>query len=140
MNDYRSASALIVGAVAQIEANRQLKIELNGGTLMRPLQCILDGNVYFGAIKGTITWIELPWITQFAERLRKCFLGFIPLLDFAEIFFRTSRENQIESESEQGIDTVEEIEASFNFAGDLLRGAKDVRIVLLETPDPRQSG
>jgi hypothetical protein len=47
-------------AVLQIEAFRELEIELNGGTLEGPAQGIPDGDVYLRAVECAIARINFP--------------------------------------------------------------------------------
>lgn len=57
--DHHGAVKLAVSPfVPQIEALRKLKVQLNGGALVFPVQCIGDGDVHFGAVEGTVCKYE----------------------------------------------------------------------------------
>lgn len=47
-------------AVLQTEALRQLEVELDSSTLEGTTKGITDGDIDFGAVESTVTWVELP--------------------------------------------------------------------------------
>lgn len=51
---------LVRGAVLEVEPLRELKVELDGRTLERSAQCVLDVNVDLGTVEGTVSWIDSP--------------------------------------------------------------------------------
>ena len=55
--------------VVEVESLGKLEVELNGGTLMRSLQRIHDHNVDLGAVECTVSWVQLPRVTKFLQRL-----------------------------------------------------------------------
>ena len=46
--------------ILQVKSLRKLEVQLNRGALERPFQGILDGNIYFGAVEGSIPRVHLP--------------------------------------------------------------------------------
>lgn len=46
--------------VSQLEAQRQLEVQLDGGTLMAAAQRIHDGDVDLGPVEGAVARIQLP--------------------------------------------------------------------------------
>ena len=46
--------------VAQVEPHRQLEVQLDGGTLVLPLERVLQGDVDLWPVEGSITGIQLP--------------------------------------------------------------------------------
>ena len=46
--------------VAQVEPHRQLEVQLDGGALVLPLECVLQSDVDLRAVEGSITGIQLP--------------------------------------------------------------------------------
>jgi len=45
-------------AVLEVEPLRELKVELDGRTLERSTQCVLDVNVDLGTVESTVPWID----------------------------------------------------------------------------------
>jgi hypothetical protein len=66
MNHHRSRRGLVrvrrlVGrAVLEVEPLRKLKVELDGRTLERSAQRVLDVNVNLRAVESTVSWIDCP--------------------------------------------------------------------------------
>lgn len=48
--------------IRQLETSRKLEIELDRGTLMITLQCVLELNVDLWAVEGAIPRVDLPLI------------------------------------------------------------------------------
>lgn len=85
--------------VIKVEAFGELEVELDGGTLVRSFEGICDhyvdlineggvtwegphgrghmGAAHLGAIKCTISWIDLPWIIKLLQRLFKLLQTYI---------------------------------------------------------------
>jgi hypothetical protein len=47
--------------VFEVESLGELEVELNCGTLVGPLERVLDRDVDFGAVEGTVAWVEVPF-------------------------------------------------------------------------------
>lgn len=56
-----------VRVVSQIEAFRQLKVQLNGGALMETTQSVFDGDVNFWAVERAIAQVQLPRVSKLFE-------------------------------------------------------------------------
>ena len=46
--------------VVQVKSLRKLEVELDGGTLVLPLEGVLQGDVYLGAVESAVTGVQLP--------------------------------------------------------------------------------
>lgn len=112
---------------------------MDGSALMVAFQAIQDFNIDFGAVEGSVSLVELPWEAEFVERLLERGLSFVPEFDVSEIFDRPRGEFQLELKSEQLVNVLEEVEASEHLLHQLVGLAEDVSVVLLETPDSRES-
>lgn len=58
-DDWPLLLALVVN-VAQVEAEGQLKVELQGGALVTPLEGIGESDIDLGTVEGAVSGIELP--------------------------------------------------------------------------------
>lgn len=153
---------LIGGLVSKFEPEREVKVQLDGTTLVLPSQSIEEGDVNLGAVKGAIAGVQSPLrpklLREGIQGSRELCLRHVPLCNIANILLGPRRELQFVREAKQGIDTVEEFECPFNLLLDLsqvlarrqscrqtstnlIDSAKDVGIILLETSHsskPRQ--
>lgn len=51
---------VLCGAIFEVEALRQLEIELDGGALERALEGISDGDVNLGSVERSVAGVDLP--------------------------------------------------------------------------------
>lgn len=77
MDDDRPRhDSLVRGAIPQVEALRQLEVELDGRTLERPTQRITDSDVNLGPVECAVAGIQLPLAgVVLFERLRELLNG-----------------------------------------------------------------
>jgi hypothetical protein len=69
---FIKTGCLISRPIFQIEAFRQLEVELNRCTLKRSTKSVTDGYVNFGTVEGTVPRIEVPLPrVPFVERITK---------------------------------------------------------------------
>lgn len=128
----------ILGLILQVEANRLLKVDLDGATLVRPVQRIVDLDVDLGSVKGAVTMVEGPWESAIVQGNLKCFLRLVPQIIAAKPVFRPRRQLHLEREVKNGVNMLQEVENVRNLARNLLRCAENVSIILLEPSDTDQ--
>jgi hypothetical protein len=67
---------LVRGAIPQVEALRQLEVQLDRRALERPAQRVTDGNVDLGPVERAVAGIQLPLAgVVLFERLRELLNG-----------------------------------------------------------------
>ena len=138
--------------VSEVEANRQLEIELNSGCLMDSVQAILDLDIDLGTVEGTITRIDLPVAlsSELIQRLRELSLRLVPELQITHGLLRTSREGQLRTHAKDIVDLLHKVKRGAHFLLDLhpstchsntylLLGTEDVAIILLEATDTSET-
>ena len=81
--------ALLVHEV-QVEPERQLEVELDGGALVLPLEGVLQRDVDLGAVEGSVPLVQLPLEAGCVERLLEPLLGRVPHLDLLQELLRTA--------------------------------------------------
>jgi hypothetical protein len=60
VDDDRAGGVVIGGTVLELEALRELEVELDSGTLEGTFECVADGDVDLGAIESTISGVDFP--------------------------------------------------------------------------------
>jgi len=78
-----------------------------------------------------------PW----GNKIKTYRFSFVPHGKFTQVLFWTRRQPELECEAEDGVDVVQELQAREDLGLDVIWGAEDVGVVLLEAPDagqPRQ--
>ena len=123
----------------QVEANRLLEVDLDRSALILSLQCIVDLAVDFGSVEGAIAMVESPGQSRVIQSQFKCRFSLIPKLVTSQSVLWSRRKLQLESESEDGVDVFQEVESVLNLLLNLLFGAENVSIVLLESPDTNKT-
>lgn len=71
MNNHRAGhDRLVRRPVSQVEALRELEVELDGRALEGAAEGVADRDVNFGAVERAVAWVELPfaWVV-FVEGL-----------------------------------------------------------------------
>ena len=64
--------------VGQIKSFGQLEIQLDGCTLMFSTQCIFNLDIDLGAVKGTVTFFQIPGGAKAIQRISELFLSLVP--------------------------------------------------------------
>lgn len=120
---------LVRRAEAQVEALRQLEVELDRRALELAPQRVADRDVDLRPVKRTVAGIQLPlaWVVLL-ERLRQLLewgcsqhsaggigrgvyrFGLVPGLDLAEVVVGPCGELEMELESEQAVDVLHKVE------------------------------
>jgi len=67
-----------------------LEIELHSTTLMGSVKGIIELNIDFRSIEGTISRVEFPLFTESIESFFKGLFSKVPLFNFSQVFFRAS--------------------------------------------------
>lgn len=113
---FSTSLGLLVRHVLELEVNRCLVVQLDGGTLELSLQGIGDGDIDLRSVESAVTFVDGPvGALKVRHGLLQLLFGVVPGLDLTQIFLRTGRELQLEGETEQAVDGLQEIEKSFNF-------------------------
>ena len=84
MNNDRPFLMAILCAVIQIESHRQLEIQLNGSALKWSSKGVINRNVDFWSIEGSVAGIKLPIDSGRVQCLCERLLRIIPDLDIAQ--------------------------------------------------------
>ena len=124
----------------QLKAVGELEVELDGGALVTLSHGVADGDVDLGAIEGAISRVELPLEAGGDEGLLQLLFSLIPDLNVAEELLRAGGERHGEAKAKDGVDVLEEVKGTLDLLFDLLRGAEDVGIILLEPADTGEAG
>ena len=83
----------------QIKSDGQLKVELDGGALMRSTKSVHNCNVDLGAVKRTISWVQRPFLPEFVQALCKSLFGEIPGFNLSQVLVGPSGQAELESKS-----------------------------------------
>mmetsp|Transcript_63967 Transcript_63967/g.164651 ORF Transcript_63967/g.164651 Transcript_63967/m.164651 type:complete len:517 (-) Transcript_63967:590-2140(-) len=135
--DGRSAR---LGLVAQVEAQRQLEVQLDCPTLMVASKCILQGDVDLRAVERSIALVESPLFPGRVQSLSQLLLGAVPELDAAEGLLWPRAQLQGKFEAEELVHVEDKAQGRRDLAADLVLAAEDVRVVLLEAAHTSESG
>lgn len=102
---------LLRGAILQVEALRQLEVELDRRALERAAEGVADLDVDLGAVERAVAGVELPLPRVLGiERLLELVFGLVPRLDCAEVVVRPCRELELELKAEEAVDVLHEVE------------------------------
>jgi len=110
--EFRSMSLFISSSlclVLQVEANWELEIALDSTALVGSLHSIENFDVDLWTIESAISSVDLPWFSAFVKSIFKCFLGLVPLCIRAKTDFRSGRELEIKSETENSVHMLKKI-------------------------------
>ena len=69
VNNHRTFPLPVLSHETQVKALRQLEIELDGGALVRSLECVHDGDVNFGTVEGAVFRVQFPWQAELVQTL-----------------------------------------------------------------------
>jgi len=125
--------------VLQIEADRQLEVELDGGALVVTLKGITDVNIDLRTIEGTISRVNLPWEASAIEHSLEAGLSTVPEGRITHEVLRTGGELHAEVEAKDGVSELDQIKNTSDLLFDLIRAAEDVGIILDETTDTSET-
>lgn len=108
---------------------------------MISLQSVLDGDVDFRAVKGTVPGLDLPRVPEAVQTVRQLLLRLVPHGHLSQEFLRPSRQPELEGEAENAVNALEEVQSAHHLALNLFDCAENVGVVLLEpshSREPRQ--
>jgi hypothetical protein len=129
----------MISFVLEVKTDGKLEIELDSTALMRSLESIEYLDVDLRSVESTITWVLLPGLSEFVQRLSKGCLGLIPHRVITELVSWSCGKIEFELETENTIDVFKEVEDTKDFSHDLVRHAEDVGIILLEPADTSET-
>lgn len=119
---------LLVRHILELEVNRCLVVQLDGGTLEFSLQGIGDGDIDLRSVESAVAFVDGPVRALEVRHGRlQLLFGVVPGFNLTQIILRAGRELQLEGETEQAVDGLQEIEKSFNFRSDLRIISIDLR-------------
>ena len=119
--------------VGQVEALRQVEVELDGAQLPRPAERVLDLHVDLGPVEGAAALVNLVGHPLLVERVFERLRRLLPPRRLADGLRRLRREVGLDVvEAELAEHRLRELDRRFDLADDLLRCAEDVRVVLRE--------
>jgi len=121
--------------VGEIESDRELEIKLNSGTLVVSTNGIIDLNVDLWSIECSITRVENPLLSKFIQAVLKFLLCLVPELRLSKELLWPRGQVEFECESKHIVHSPQEVQAAFDLILDLVHGAEDVGVVLLEAPN-----
>ena len=96
-------------------------------------------DVNLGAVEGTITMVVGPWLAKVVKSSLEGFFGLVPLFLSSETVLWARRKLQLVLEAKETVDVLKEVKRLLNLAGELLLGAENVSIVLLEATNSDQT-
>lgn len=138
------STLILASNVSELEALGKVEVELDGTALVVSTQSVIEGDVDLGPVESTVACVELPLGTSLLSKRVQCLLqltlGHIPHANIANILFRAGRKLELEGEAEKAVDAVQEIESTLDLVLDLVHGAENMGIVLLESSDSSKSG
>lgn len=106
---------------------------------MLPSEGIEKLEVYFWSVECSITVVNFVLPSEFIKGTFELRFSQIPILDPAQVLLRPGGKFNLVLEPEYGIDIVNEVKNPNDLILNLIRHAEDMRIILLEPPNPRQS-
>ena len=100
-------------AILEVEALRQLEVELNGRALERPAERIANLDVDLGAVERAVARVQLPRAREVTvQHARELLFRGIPRFNFPEEVLGTRGELKPELEAKQTVDGLQEVDDS----------------------------
>lgn len=133
VDDDGTTESTSLVAVFEIEALRELEVELDGSELVHLAAAVFEVDVNLGTVEGTVAVSNLVVDLQLLEGVLKRSFGFIPTLVRAEEALRAGR--NLEGglgEAESAICFADEAESVEDLILDLVATAEDVTVILVE--------
>lgn len=128
--------SLLIAHVLKLEVDRSLVIELDSRALELSLEGVSDGNIDLRPVEGTITLIDGPVIAlELGHGRLELLLCVVPGLELTQVLLGPGGELQLEGETEQAIDSLQEVEQTLDFRSDLVLSTENVSVILLELAD-----
>ena len=140
VHHHRTVRFAVFADILQLEALRQVKIDLHRGALPGTAQYILDLEIDLRPVEHPLAGID--FIIQLADLqgLPQRFGGFVPIFNAADILLGPRRQvNLIVFEPERAQDQQHQVHRLDDLVGQLFRGAEDMRIVLGKAAHPHQT-
>ena len=141
MHHHRSLHRTRLRLVGQVEANRKLEIELDGGRLVGATHRVQHLDIDLGTVEGAVTGVHLPvaLADEVVQTLRQRRLRLLPQRQVAHGLLGARGQLQLEGHAEDAVHVTHEVQHARHLLLDLVRTAEDVRVVLLEAAHTRQS-
>ena len=137
--DHHGAVLLTVGpGVLQLEALRQLHIQLDGAALPGAAQGVLEMEVQLGAVEGAVPLVDDVALAHLGDGLFQSLLGEFPILLVPHVILRHGGQLYLVGQAEEGVDLVKETGHVLYLVLHLVPGHEDVGIVLGEAADAEQ--
>lgn len=124
--------------ILEVEAHRELEVELDRGALVRAAEAVGNDNINLRSVERAVALVEVEFDVRVVQRLRQLVLGDLPLLLGADGLFWSCGKQDGELQPEHIVDVLHEFQRALDLLRDLVGTAEDVRVVLLESPDARQ--
>src|SRR5579875_251223 len=144
VDHYRLMALAVFANVLELEARREIEVELNGGELPETAEHIDQLDVDLGAVEGGFAGEGLKRKAAVGEHLLQCPFGVRPVLGRAEevaALLRIARGelDAILLEAEGPEHRLGEVKAGDDLAFDLFGRAEDMRVVLREAAHAQQA-
>mmetsp|Transcript_36658 Transcript_36658/g.109471 ORF Transcript_36658/g.109471 Transcript_36658/m.109471 type:complete len:391 (-) Transcript_36658:844-2016(-) len=136
----RQVGLRALSLVAEVEAQGQLEVELNGPALVPTAQGVLQLDVDLRAVERPVPLIDAPGLASLVQRLLQLRLSLCPELLASQRLLGARAEGQGELEAEELVDVKDEIQGSADLLSDLVLAAEDVGVILLETAHTGEAG
>src|SRR5690606_39059532 len=108
----------LTSVVFELEFLGKLEVKLNGGALMLPSQGIGNGDINLRSVESTILWVELPFGIALSgepvQSVSQLSLSPVPGGNFSKEFLRTSRQFELEGETEDSVYLLQQVENTLN--------------------------
>ena len=134
VDHHRTLHGSLGTLVAQVKADGELEVQLDGGGLVYTTKAVQHLNINLGTIERSVTRVDLPVAStdELVQGLAEVLLGLIPQLDFSHGLLGTSGQLQLEGHTEDAVDMAHEVQHTTDLLLDLVRAAEDVGVILLE--------
>ena len=137
--DHDGSPAFVISVdIAEVEPLWKAHIQLNGTALPGTAQSVLDVKIDFGAVKGAIPLVEPVVSAISVQSSPQSFRGHFPLFVRTNGLFGPRGKLQHKSEPELPVYPFSQCESAKNLMLYLVRGHKDVRIILMKSPHPEK--
>src|SRR5690554_5732462 len=133
----RGLLGVVGGGIAQLEAKRELVVELNRGRLPTAAQTIAHLKVNLGAVKRAVALVDAIGAPRGVPRVLERGFGALPHRDLADKFLRARGQLDIIVQVNERVGLVDHLQKERDLIADLLLGAEDMRVVLAELAHPR---
>ena len=134
VDHHRALHGSLSALVAQVEADGELEVQLDGGGLVDTAKAVQHLDIDLGAVEGSVAGVDLPvtGADELVQRLAEVLLGLVPQLDVSHGLLGASGQLQLEGHTEDAVDVAHEVQHTADLLLDLVGTAEDVGVILLE--------